>query len=380
MKHLLPVLVVCIIAAFFSACTSMQKDLLINSPIGQMEGELSKLEQRIVPLEAVGGSAARGRQSEITAARRMIGDMEKETAADADYSARLTAWSGRLAILEGKYSEAQRLYRQSVTLSPGNIISVILGIRLEGDPIKRLELVDKELALAGQRSSAPGFGELHIEKGRSLLELRRFAEASGAFDTAFASGLDPVYRESYQADRDRAWELRRFDDTTGSADTIGILEQGNLNWKDCIAIAKNETQLLRFISGGRDISEAELFNRLLDRAFIPYTQDIMLSEWPQTKPRLEDPVSRSGAAWFFWHLYAEARADRGLLSRYSARYATGPNPRSPIADIPPLSPFFDSILGCVETELLSLPDGRNFRGAEPIRGAELLSILKKIER
>jgi hypothetical protein len=68
-----------------------------------------------------------------------------------------------------------------------------------------------------------------------------------------------------------------------------------------------------------------------------------------------------------------------MLSRYSARYATGANPRSPIADIPALSPFFDSILGCVETEFLSLPDGRNFRPTQFIRGAELLTILKKID-
>ncbi|MDR0290430.1 MAG: hypothetical protein LBI06_05790 [Treponema sp.] len=372
----------CSLIFVLCSCLSLQKDLFIDSPRHQMEGELSRLEQMIVPLEAAVSGDGRGRTSdnvrvEMTAARRTIVDMEKESAADADYSGRLTAWSGRLAILEGRYSEAQRLYRQSLALSPGNMVSIILSLRLEGDPEKRLELANRELAATGPSSS--GFGELNIERGRALLELRRFAEASGAFDTAFASGIDPVYRESYQADRDRAWELRNFGDA-GSADTIGILERGSLNWRGCITIAKNETQLFRFITGGRDISDAELFNRLLDRGFIPYTQDITLNEWPRAKPRIDDSVSRSGAAWFIWHLYAEARADRSLLSRYSNRFATGPNPRSPIADLPPLSPFFDAILGCVETELLSLPDGRNFRGSDPIRGAELLAVLKRVDR
>jgi hypothetical protein len=158
-----------------------------------------------------------------------------------------------------------------------------------------------------------------------------------------------------------------------------MLRGDSISWKECIAIAKNETQLLRFISGGRDISDSEFFNRLLDRSFIPDTQDIELNEWPRTRPRDNETVTRAGAAWFIWHLYAEARANRGLLSRYSARYATVENPRSPIEDIPLLSPFFDSILGCVETEFLSLPDGRNFRPEQTIRGAELLSILKKID-
>jgi tetratricopeptide (TPR) repeat protein len=367
---------------FFSSCISMQKkDLHISSPRDQMESDIGEIEAAIVPLEAAGGTEARRQQAELTSVRRMIGNLEKG-AVDAEYSGRLTAWSGRLAILEGRYSEAQRLYRQSIAVSPGNIPSIILGIRLEGDPVKRLELAEKELGIIGQNPSVAGYGELQIEKGSSLLELRRFAESSGAFDAAFASGLDPVYRDSYQASRDRAWEFRNFDSagsTGAGSGTLAILERGSISWKDCIIIAKNETQLLRFTTGGRDTSEAELFNRLLDRAFIPYTQDITVSEWPNTKPRIDDPVFRSGAAWFIWHLYAEARADRGLLTRYSARYATGPNPRSPIADVPPLSPFFDSILGCVETELLSLPDGRNFRNTETIRGAELLSILKKID-
>jgi tetratricopeptide (TPR) repeat protein len=324
----------------------------------------------------LGGAEARKQQAELAAARRMVSEMEKESAADKDYSGRLAAWSGRLALLEGRYSEAQRLYRQSLQLSPGNIASIVLSIRLEGDPQKRLELVERELSALSPQAFSSGIGELQIEKGRSLSELRRFAEAAGAFDSAFAAVLDDVYRESYRQARDRAWELRSAD---ASAGALEILERGGISWKDAITLTKNETQLLRFLSGGRDLSEAELFNRLLDRAFIPYTQDVQSMDWPNAKPKPEAPVLRSGAAWLIWHLYAEARADRGSLSRYSTRYATGANPRNPIPDIPPLSPFFDSILGCVETEFLSLPDGRNYKPAETIRAAELLAALKKIE-
>jgi len=368
---------VCVITSLFLACTSInfKNDIFIDSHREQIDANLTKLEETIVPLEAAGGAQARGRQDEMASARRMLGEMEKEASADADYSGRLIAWSGRLAILEGRYSEAQRLYRQSIATSPGNITAVILGIRLEGDPERRLELVNMELATTGHNSE--DFGELQIERGRSLMELNRFSEAAGAFDAAFSSGLNSAYQESYEAGRNRSWELRNTDNA--AAGTLDMLGRESISWRDCITMAKNETQLLRFISGGRDLSESEYFTRLLDRAFIPYTQDITVTDWPSSRPRADDTVTRSGAAWLIWHLYAEARADRGLLSRYSARYATGANPRSPIADVPPLSPFFDSILGCVETELLSLPDGRNFRPSQPIRGAELLAILKRID-
>jgi len=363
-------------AAFFSSCVSLKNDISLNSQKDQSEKNMEAIEEAVVPLEAAGGAQARGRQSEITAARQLITNREREASTDADYSGRLLAWSGRLAIIEGKYSEAQRLYRQSMSVSAGNVPSIILGIRLEGDPAKRLELIEKELAISGRHSSAVGFGELQIERGVSLTEVNRFAEAAGAFDAAFSSGINNVYRENYVNMRNRAWELRNTSGMT--AGTINMM-QDRVTWGDCIKIARNETQLLRFISGGKDIGEAEFFNRLLDRAFIPYTQDIGVNEWPKTKPDRNEFVTRAGAAWLIWHLYAETRADRGLLSRYSSRYATGANPRSPIADIPPLSPFFDSILGSVETELLSLPDGRNFRPAQPIRGAEMLAVLKKID-
>jgi len=369
------IVLLCVTASFFSACLSLKNDILIDSRKDQTDTNLAKLEAAIVPLEAAGGTEARRRQSEITSARQMISGMEREASADADYSGKLIAWSGRLAILEGRYSEATRLYRQSIAVSPGNIPSVILGIRLEGDPSKRLEMIERELAAA--RQSAAGTGELNIERGRSLLELNRFSEAAGAFDTAFSSGLDAVYSDSYGADRNRAWELRN---TAGvGAGTLDVLGRDSISWSDCISVAKNETQLLRFITGGRNLTDAELFTRLLERGFIPTIQDITVNEWPRTRPDAGDAVTRAGAAWFIWHLYAEARADRGLLTRYSARYATGANPRSPITDVPPLSPFFDSILGCVETELLSLPDGRNFRPAQPMRGAELLTVLRRID-
>jgi hypothetical protein len=158
-----------------------------------------------------------------------------------------------------------------------------------------------------------------------------------------------------------------------------MLVQDTLNWNDCINLIKNETQLLRFMTAGRNVSEADMFNRLVERGFIPATQDITVTEWPAATPVARDTVTRAGAAWIIWHLFAESRGDRGLLTRYSARYATGSNPRSPIADVPPLSPYFDSILGSVEREFLALPDGRNFRPAQAIRGPELLAILRKID-
>ena len=382
MKHITIILTV-VLTFLLSACVTMQTDIHIDHQRSVTEQYLVDVETAIIPLEAAistgGQNEIRRLQREITDARQMISNMEREVSADADFTGQLIAWSGRLAIIEGRYSEAVRLQRQSTSVSPGNFPLIILGIRLEGDPARRLEIIDREIAASSQRAAfASGSGELNIERGRTLFDLNRFSEAAGAFDTAFAAEINPVYRESYTNVRNRAWELRN---TSGvETATIGVLVQESLTWNDCLRLITAETQLLRFITGGRTIPDAELFTRLVDRAFIPFTQDVTISEWPTARPRAAETVTRAGAAWLIWHLHAEARGDRGLLSRYSARYATGANPRSPITDLPPLSPFFDSILGCVESEFMSLPDARNFRPTQPIRGAELLTILRRIDR
>jgi tetratricopeptide (TPR) repeat protein len=359
----------------------MGKDLRVETMDAARRGELAELEAMIVALD----QPAAGNRDRIAAARNRIADLEKKPSADREYDAALAAWSGRLYLLESKPGEALRKLKESQSLSPGNIQSLILVLRLEGDPQKRLTLIDQELRISGSpggevlaaEDTVSPAAALHIERDRTLLELRRYREAAGAFDAALGGSLPPVYRETYAKSRALAWELRDAPPET-EGKIVDLLEQEAISWSSLIELTKTETDLLRFLSAGRNLPPAEFFSRLLDRSFIPATQDITRSEWPAEKPRLEEQVLRSGAAWFLWRLYAENRADRGLLSKYSSRYSAMPNPRSPIADLPLLSPFFDAILGCVETELMSLPDGRNFYPAGPVRGAEFLSMLKKI--
>jgi hypothetical protein len=363
----------------FLSCQSLGKDILVDTQNEIQMGNLAELERLIVSLDSPGSARDR-----LGAIRGRIAELENTPAADTEYSAVLAAWSGRLYILEGKTAEAARQLKVSQSLSPGNVQSLILSVRLEKDPQKRLALIDRELNIEGFSGGTllPGGSVpaalLQIERGRVLLELRRYGEAAGAFDTAFAGGLDPVYRETYGESRSLAWELR---DTLPETEdkTLELLERGGMRWIDLIELAKTGTDLFRFLTAGRDVPPEELFNRLVERSFIPYTQDITLNEWPVAKPRMEEAVLRSGTAWFLWRLYAEHRADRGLLSRYSSRYSVMTSPRSPIADLPLLSPFFDAILGCVETEIMSLPDGRNFNPGGAVRGAEVLTMLQKIK-
>ncbi|MDR1900242.1 MAG: hypothetical protein LBQ55_09560 [Treponema sp.] len=348
------------------SCQSMQKDLLIPGAAGGAgETDMALLEEMITALDT------NFTREGAAASRAKITELEKRVAADTDYAGRLAAWSGRLFLLEGKNADARRQQGLSQSLSPGNVQALVLAARLEGDLRKRLALIDGEL------KADSSLGELQIERGRTLVELRRFGEAAAAFDTAFAAGLPDFYRNTYGAVRDKAWELRNTGTST-SGRTMTIVEQGYLSWGDLIEITRDETDLLRFLTAGRNWPVQEVFDRLLERSFIPAVQNVAQDNWPGVRPRIDEKVLRSGAAWYLWHLQAEHRANRGLLTRYSSRYGALKNPRSPIADLPLLSPFFDSIMGCVESEYMALPDGRNFVPHEQVRGAEFLAMLKKL--
>jgi tetratricopeptide (TPR) repeat protein len=349
----------------FASCQSLRKDFAIPAATEAGETDMAILEEMIVALDTDFSP------EKAAASRAKLAEMGKRAAADTDYAGRLAAWSGRLFLLEGKNADARKQLSVSRDLSPGNVPSLVLAARLEEDMQRRLALIDGELKLD------PALGELQLERGRTLVELRRFGEAVAAFDTAFPA-LPAFYRNGYGAVRDRAWELRNTG-SGASGRTMAIVEQGYLNWGDLIEITAAETDMLRFLTAGRNWPPREIFDRLLERSFIPAVQNVAQEDWSGLRPRIDEKVLRSGAAWYLWRLHAENRADRGLLSRYSSRYGAMKNPRSPVADLPLLSPFFDSILGCVESEYMTLPDGRNFAPAEQIRGAEFLTMLKKLK-
>jgi tetratricopeptide (TPR) repeat protein len=365
-----------------ASCQSLQKDMLISSAEVTENVDLAALEEQILSLEGeifdVPGSS-RELTGRINSVRRKITEIERKKLPDPASAALLAAWSGRLYLLEKKPSDAAKQLNISQSLEAGNQSALILAIRLETDVAKQLELIDKTLQ---QEDNSPNSSVwvqvLQIEKGRFLYERRRFQEAAASFDIAFniQSGAGELYRIIYQDVRDRAWEMRNL----GSAErkTLEITRKDGMSWRELIELTNTETDLLRFLTTGRDRPSEELFSLLLDRSFIPYTQNVALTEWPQVKPRADEAVLRSGAAWFLWHLWAETHRDKGLLSMYSSRYANRGNARSPIPDLPFLSPFFDSILGCIETELISLPDGRNFLPDDTVGGSSFLTMLRKI--
>ena len=365
-RFYIPALIVA--AIILSGCQSLQRDRLYTSSAD--ETLLVELAEMIIPLD---NNPAR---NNISAARKKVAELEKSNVKDRNFEGRVAAWSGRLYLIEGKQRDAAAQLKKADTLYPGSIEGRVLAIRLEKDPKTRKELCETSIKEARGGSFFGQFNEFNIELARVELELHNYREAVAAFDSAFPH-LNPVYRSVYQEARDSAWQLRNIESGT-SPKTAEIAMKRTIAWDDVIELSKTETQLLRFLSGGRIMSNADLFKALLDRAIIPKSQDITLADFEgiRLSPGLQDIVLRAGAAWYIWHLLAENRADKSILTRYSLRY---PANRSPITDLLRSSAFFDAVLGCIEREFMVLPDGRNFKGEGTVSGAEFLMMLKKME-
>jgi tetratricopeptide (TPR) repeat protein len=349
-----------------AGCQSLQKDMLYTS--GGDNASLASLAELIVPLDKEAARPA------VIAARTRLTELEKTNVKDSDFEGRLAAWSGRLFLIEGKPREAAAQLRKANSLNPLCIEGKVLAIRLEGNTEKRKTLCENTLAEASGFSAAAG--EINIELGRTLMEMKNYREAAAAFDSAFPH-LGPVYRSTYGEIRNSAWQLRTLD--TGTAPkTAEISQKNSITWDDAIELSKTETDLLRFISGGRNLSSTELFTLLAGRSIIPQGQDMAAASFAAGNPVRTDTVFRSGAAWYLWHLWAENRADPSLLTRYSSRYQGSQGRPSPIPDLPVNSIFFDAVLGCIEREFMSLGDGKNFQGNRTVTGAEFLLMLKRV--
>ena len=351
---------------YLTGCQSLQRDRLYTSSAD--EKLLTELAEMIIPLDNDPV------KSSISAARKKITELEKSKVKDRNFEGRLAAWSGRLYLIEGKQKEAEARLKKADNLYPGSIEGRVLAIRLEKNPEKRRELCENSIREARGGSFFGQFNEFNIELGRVELELKNYREAVAAFDSAFPH-MNSIYRNVYGDARNNAWQLRNLDSET-LPKTAEISIKTTITWEDVIELSKNETQLLRFLTGGKNMGNSELFRSLVEKSIIPKSQDITLTNLDETKlsPALRDILLRSGAAWYIWHLLAENLADKSILTRYSSRYQS----RSPIPDLLRNSLFFDAVLGCIEREYMSLPDGKNFNGGGTVGGAEFLLMLKKM--
>jgi hypothetical protein len=348
-------LVTALCALAFSSCTSLQSDRMLNSDGGEGNAEIATLAAMIVPLDR--GATP----EEIVNVRAFIEELERKPVKDTVFEARLASWSGRAYLIENKRNEAEKSLARSLSLIPFDIPSVILEARLEREPEARLRRLNT--AIAFENAS----GELLVEKALTLRELKQYRECAAAFDSAFPL-LESMYRGVYEDIRNTAWNLR--DLAPGEDMLASVMVKDRVSWKDTYEVLKEETQLLSFLTGGKDWSAEKIHTGLISRSFVPSLPD-------GKSPPVANLITREEAAFLIWHLIAQQKGDQEILARYSKRWSGASGRTSPIPDVLSDSRFFDAVMGCIEGEIMNLPDGQKFFPKNPVSGSELIRMLKK---
>ena len=350
-SKLAPKLASALIACAFSwaalSCASVQRDVLYDAPAGAELRELEGLELALVRLRA------KPEQAAYLETRAAVESRLGSATSDPAYRARLLALAAEAALQAGRRTEAAQRLAEAKAANPGDELSAVVSSRLARTNQQRLEELEASLLVAD------GSFRIRAELGAALADLGRHREAVAAFDAALPY-LPDDYRVLYGERRDRSFALRDADARQASSSAAHLTRE-RLSALGMAVLSQNETAALDTITGGTNWDPNLLFNRL--KALGWYLDPAVAAA---------TPMSRKDAAFFLWNLMARGR--REMLTRYSLRYAA--RGAGPVPDLPYGSAYFDAALGVVEENVMSLPDGRNFRPDDPVAGLDFYAWLR----
>lgn len=339
-----------LVAALASSCATVQRDVLATSASETDFSRLAALADEDAILRAAPDAAR------LAAARSEAASLRTAGPLNEGYRARLAAISGELAVLAGERSAASSFLAAAQAAQADDEWVFYLRSRLARDPAAA-----EAALLAGIAKSATN-SLLKAELGLLRLRAGRYREAVSALDEAM-DRLSEAQRGLYGPARDKALSLKDAEDAPrGAAD---YAREDPVSLIGMVVIVQDGTDLLGYLTGAKASAAGPLFDHLAGAG--------LLGPTPVSR---DEPATRAREAFLLWNLVAAREEDRSLLRAYTDRFASRQD-TPPVADVPYGSWFFDAALGCVEREILSLPDGRLFLPDQTVSGAQALAAARK---
>jgi hypothetical protein len=356
-------LVLCVttLALAAAACQTAPPDRTVEQAGTEEIAALDAFGARLADLQT--GDRSGGRLPEVSdrsglaALRSDLDRAAAQPGLSRQLLARVDAMRAEAALLAGDPGAARRHLAEAAGLSETEEGVWIVRAWLEGDPGKRLAVLEPGLAQADSGL------RLRCERGEALLAAGRYAEAAQDLDEGLR-GLGPGYERLYAADRDRALSLAQVARDSGGAPVPSVGLDAPLTIRSMVETTAGSSHLL----DGVTPAPASTYGALL-----PGLKSAGLLLDPAAPP--DAPATRKNVAWFLWGLVARLEHDPGLLTRYRQKYTV-----SPVPDVSPADPWFDAVLGTVEREIMDLPDGVHFRPDDPVTGLELVSMLARMKK
>ncbi len=355
--------------AFFSCASTNKGDRFVYTSESE-NPDIRYLQESIAYLDAARlfGSRVELENREISTSSVIskIENLLSSSTINQSENARLLALEGMALLMEDKKSRAKDCYEKALHLYRGDGQNAVLGYRLGlienlADKNSIVDSADKPLLL--------------LEQAISFYEKGQYLQAVAQFDTSFIS-LDSYYREAYTPVRDRAWEMRSLPEVVSASEdkdkAENLLKKTDIDIGTMLLLTQEFSNHLYSVTGGKKLSESDLFKRVLASGKLS-----PISDAEEKNLEKETQALRILCARFLWNLFTQN--DKSLdFTKYSTLYK-GYNMESPVSDVEVSSPDFDAVLGCVENEIMTLPDGEHFFPEKTVSALEFSKWLSSVE-
>lgn len=361
-------------ALLMSACATMQTEVKTTVSDSEISDITKKYEIELVALDgrflaqqdaglALGDNA-------LTVEKQSVAEQKKTLKLDAEnylsrlqaelaspkmsrpLQCRLLALMGRASIIDDKPVQAKKYYTEAASIESQDVQVIVLSLRLEDDYTVRLGTIEDNFTA----STAP----IEIEQAVAFYYLGQYAKSAAAFDAAFTL-LDDAYRSAYSRLRDTAWVLQNAVGTVTADSTAEVLTADGM-----LLLLQSETNLLISITSGKTLKAKELAAKMVKANLLDESVSKKVGDRHAT-------LLRSDVARTLWKLYVSFR-NAHAETDYAAQFEGQP---SPISDVPVTDISFNAVAGCVENELMELPDGVHFFPNKTVSGPEFIGMAKK---
>lgn len=341
------------------SCASVKTENYRTADAVQNDSFIEEIESRFVFIDS-------GKLASSEDKKRLIDDINAQLVSSEikkNRKARLLAVKGLVLLADGYPEKARTCCAGALSLNKNDPRAVILNSRLGAE-------TDFEM----QESASDNAQLLVLEEALNSFAAGKYKKSVASFDSAFIS-LPLFYRTAYQEQRNSAWKLKDTENT-GSALNSALLKT-SVTLGDMLQITQQETDTLQNYTDGKQNTASELFKKISAEGLFRSCSNAE----PTINKKLKSgtKLTRLLCARFIWNLYVARKNNSAIAVKYSVKYRARADAVSPVADIPLDSPDFDAVLGCVENEFMTLPDGKNFRPDEPVPAADFLSYIKAMK-
>lgn len=350
-----------------ASCSSLQRDISISAEDTEKGEQIIALEKRLISFDCAyilnNGKLPEGKSKELAVLKKDIDSELSQSHLDKVVVCRLLALKGRALILDGKNGEAAKIAVQAEKKFNNDVQLMILK--------RRLNIIEDTDLFKDKFDS----DTVMIEDAIEHFSEGEFDVASGLFDQVFVNP-DSMYKSAYQPLREKAWKLRNIETGEKAQAIWAANEMSVLQMMEC---AQNQAGLLEFYTAGAKMDSKKLYQTLIKAGLMESASKTQTDENVQKKNGISEntKATRILAARFLWNLYSTRNSI--LKTKYSDKYRSRENARSPVADVTLENEDFDAVIGTVENEIMSLTDGKNFSPEKSISATDFDTCVKKIK-